>query len=186
MREQRDGWAGFFGTVALTAVLLGGGLALLSGYLIGHFSHPKEKTTTIARSGLPGLPIAGAPAPAAPSPSSAPSATTPAPAATTTTETQKPETQTATTPAEPAAGKTPSGAGKTVFAANCASCHTLKAANASGQVGPNLDQTKFDEKAIATQVQNGGGAMPAFGKNKILTAAQIQEVAQYVAQVAGK
>ena len=39
-------------------------------------------------------------------------------------------------------------AGKAVFAANgCASCHTLAAAGATGNVGPNLDQAKFEELA---------------------------------------
>ena len=36
------------------------------------------------------------------------------------------------------------GAGKRVFAMaepTCGSCHTLKAANANGQVGPNLDES---------------------------------------------
>ena len=36
------------------------------------------------------------------------------------------------------------GAGERVFAAaepTCGSCHTLKAANANGQVGPNLDES---------------------------------------------
>ena len=32
--------------------------------------------------------------------------------------------------------------GKKIFSANCASCHTLKAAGATGTIGPNLDQLK--------------------------------------------
>jgi cytochrome c oxidase subunit 2 len=39
------------------------------------------------------------------------------------------------------AAKSPGGGGQAVFAANgCASCHTLKAANATGTAGPDLDK----------------------------------------------
>jgi mono/diheme cytochrome c family protein len=51
-----------------------------------------------------------------------------------------------------------------------------------GPVGPNLDQLKPGEAAVATQVTKGGGAMPAFGGT--LAPKQIQAVAAYVAAVA--
>ena len=35
--------------------------------------------------------------------------------------------------------------GKAIFQANCASCHTLAAADATGTIGPNLDQLKPSE-----------------------------------------
>ncbi len=75
--------------------------------------------------------------------------------------------------------------GKAVFAsAGCSGCHTLKAAGASGNVGPNLDQLKPSQSKVAHQVEVGGGAMPAFKGQ--LSDAQIQAVAKYVADVAGK
>jgi mono/diheme cytochrome c family protein len=75
--------------------------------------------------------------------------------------------------------------GRQVFeSAGCTSCHTLKDAGSKGTVGPNLDQLKPSEAAVQHQVENGGGAMPAF-KDK-LTAAQIAAVAKYVSSVAGK
>ncbi len=75
--------------------------------------------------------------------------------------------------------------GKQIFlSAGCSSCHTLKAAGASGTVGPNLDALKPPVARIVLQVTNGGAIMPPF-KNK-LTPAQIQAVAAYVASVAGK
>ncbi len=74
--------------------------------------------------------------------------------------------------------------GKTIFQSQCSSCHTLKAANASGTIGPNLDQLKPSEARAARQVLNGGVVMPAF-KDK-LTAAQIAAVAKFVASSAGK
>ena len=75
--------------------------------------------------------------------------------------------------------------GKAIFAsAGCAGCHTLKAAGATGTVGPNLDQLQPPESIVQHQVEVGGGAMPAFKGQ--LSAAQIQAVAQYVSSVAGK
>jgi len=74
--------------------------------------------------------------------------------------------------------------GKTIFAAECASCHTLAAAQATGTIGPNLDQLKPTEARVKHQVEVGGSVMPAF-KGK-LTAAQIAAVAKFVASSAGK
>jgi mono/diheme cytochrome c family protein len=74
--------------------------------------------------------------------------------------------------------------GKQIFTQNCAGCHTLKDAAASGKVGPNLDDLKPDEATTDRQVTNGGGAMPAFKGQ--LQADEIKAVSQYVASVAGK
>ena len=74
--------------------------------------------------------------------------------------------------------------GKAIFKAECSSCHTLKAAAATGTVGPNLDQLKPKQATVVRQVTNGGAVMPAF-KGK-LTPAQIQSVASFVASNAGK
>jgi cbb3-type cytochrome c oxidase subunit III len=74
--------------------------------------------------------------------------------------------------------------GKTIFQSECASCHTLKDAGATGTVGPNLDQLKPSEAIVEHQVTNGGAVMPAF-KGK-LTPAQIAAVAKYVSSSAGK
>jgi mono/diheme cytochrome c family protein len=82
-------------------------------------------------------------------------------------------------------GGTAAPNGKQVFAsAGCSGCHTLKDAGATGTVGPNLDQLKPSEAAAQKQVENGGGAMPAFKGQ--LTPAQITAVAKYVSSVAGK
>ncbi len=74
--------------------------------------------------------------------------------------------------------------GKAIFQSQCASCHTLKAANATGTTGPNFDQLKPDAARVQHQVEVGGGVMPAF-KGK-LTDQQIQAVAKFVADTAGK
>jgi mono/diheme cytochrome c family protein len=76
--------------------------------------------------------------------------------------------------------------GKTVFTATCGSCHTLKAAGTSGEVGPNLDELEPDLATVEHQVVNGGGGMPAFGNEGILNAKEIKAVATYVSSVAGQ
>jgi cbb3-type cytochrome c oxidase subunit III len=73
---------------------------------------------------------------------------------------------------------------KSIFSANCASCHTLKAAGATGTIGPNLDQLKPSFTIAQHQIEVGGGVMPAF-KGK-LTQAQIDAVAKFIADSAGK
>jgi mono/diheme cytochrome c family protein len=97
------------------------------------------------------------------------------------------------TTSTPEAGTTSTGAGgtqqasaqgKQLFTQNCAGCHTLKDANARGQVGPNLDDLKPDEPTTQRQVTNGGGGMPAFKGQ--LSDPEIKAVSQYVASVAGK
>jgi cytochrome c553 len=80
-------------------------------------------------------------------------------------------------------GKSASSPGAKVFAsAGCGGCHTLKAANAKGQVGPNLDELKPAEATVERQVRGGGNGMPSFGKR--LSANQIALVARFVSQSA--
>lgn len=103
------------------------------------------------------------------------------------TATPAPTTTTQATTTEPATTETTTQAtadGEAVFAANCASCHTLKAADASGQVGPNLDDLKPDAARVEAQVKTGGNGMPPFAD--VLSAAEITSVADYVASNAGK
>jgi cytochrome c6 len=80
-------------------------------------------------------------------------------------------------------GTAPSGA--QVFASSgCGGCHTLKAAGASGSIGPNLDQLRPSASAVAAIVKSGGGSMPSFASK--LNGAQISAVAAYVSSVAGR
>lgn len=80
-------------------------------------------------------------------------------------------------------GEGDAAAGEAVFKDNCATCHTLSAAGASGTVGPNLDDLKPDAETVKSQVENGGGAMPAFKSQ--LTEEQIADVSAYVSENAG-
>jgi mono/diheme cytochrome c family protein len=71
--------------------------------------------------------------------------------------------------------------GATVFAsAGCGACHTLKAAGATGSVGPDLDAAKPGQDLVIQRVTNGINVMPAFGSQ--LSTSQIQDVASYVYQ----
>jgi cytochrome c6 len=92
-------------------------------------------------------------------------------------------------------------AGKALFSAKCARCHTLGAAGANGKVGPNLDEafaamrasgrdTHFEESTIrqvvADQIKfpaqrDEGVNMPA----DLVKGGAVDDVAAYVASVAG-
>ena len=90
-------------------------------------------------------------------------------------------------PANPPKPAGPGGAtdGKTIFAtAGCTGCHTLEAAGSTGTVGPNLDEAKPPKELVIDRVTNGQGGMPSFKGQ--LSEAQIEAVADYVSQNAGK
>jgi cytochrome c553 len=76
-------------------------------------------------------------------------------------------------------------AGAAVFKdAGCGSCHTLKAAAASGQIGPNLDDLRPGFETVRAKVARGGGGMPAFAGR--LTPQQIRDVAAFIAKNAAR
>jgi peptidoglycan hydrolase-like protein with peptidoglycan-binding domain len=59
----------------------------------------------------------------------------------------------------------------------------LRAAGSTGTAGPNLDDLRPSQGAVASQVTYGGGGMPSFSSS--LSAARIQTLAAWVAGVAG-
>ena len=77
-------------------------------------------------------------------------------------------------------------AGRSVFAKYCATCHTLKASNAVGKVGPNLDVLHPPKGLILDAIANGRargqGQMPA----GLVDGEDAQDVAAYVAAAAGR
>ena len=89
--------------------------------------------------------------------------------------------------------------GKQLFQEKCAFCHTLREANATGTVGPNLDDAfrpsvkqGFEESTIkqvvADQIKfagNYGAKGPTMPKN-LVTGTDAEDVAAYVAAVAGR
>src|SRR3954454_12709740 len=76
--------------------------------------------------------------------------------------------------------------GRELFAQNCSTCHTLRAANAVGRVGPNLDQLRPPKvlvlDAIAKGRARGQGQMPS----QLLVGGDAQDVAAFVAATAGR
>lgn len=76
--------------------------------------------------------------------------------------------------------------GRELFAHNCATCHTLKGANAVGKVGPNLDALRPPKALVLNAIQlgraRGMGQMPA----NLLQGKDAQDVAAFVAAVAGR
>ena len=62
--------------------------------------------------------------------------------------------------------------------AMCGSCHTLKAAESSGDIGPNLDMLKPQIPQIINAVTNGIGVMPPW--SHILSVEEIEAVAYYI------
>jgi mono/diheme cytochrome c family protein len=89
--------------------------------------------------------------------------------------------------------------GRTLFAKNCSTCHTLAAADSAGKVGPNLDvlisgingasppetiknRVTFVKDAVTNGRARGSGQMPA----GLLDGQDEQNVADFVAKVAGR
>jgi mono/diheme cytochrome c family protein len=76
--------------------------------------------------------------------------------------------------------------GRATFAKYCSTCHTLRASNAVGKVGPNLDVLHPPKGLILDAIKNGRargqGQMPA----GVVDGQDAQDVAAYVVAVAGQ
>ena len=77
-------------------------------------------------------------------------------------------------------------AGRALFAQSCSNCHTLRASNSVGKIGPNLDVLRppsgLVENAVLQGRARGSGNMPA----GLFTGEDAKQVAAYVAAVAGR
>jgi cytochrome c553 len=87
--------------------------------------------------------------------------------------------------------------GRQLFAQHCAFCHTLAAANAVGKIGPNLDTLQPARSLVLHTIENGCLQNPPSGSSQtclgngtmpgnILQGQQAQQVASFVAKIAGK
>jgi len=70
--------------------------------------------------------------------------------------------------------------------AMCGTCHVLKAAGSTGDIGPDLDSLKPSEEQVKGVVTEGLGVMPAFGEEGLLTSEEIDAVSYYVANSSKK
>jgi mono/diheme cytochrome c family protein len=89
--------------------------------------------------------------------------------------------------------------GKSLFVTNCGACHTLAKAGTDGVFGPDLDQRLAPATApppppstikprVLSAITNGVYTRTVYGRmpKGILSGQQAQEVANFVAQVAGR
>jgi mono/diheme cytochrome c family protein len=90
--------------------------------------------------------------------------------------------------------------GKSLFETNCGTCHTLYAAGTDGNFGPNLDEllapngpvdegeVKGIEERVLNAVHRGVDSSTTPGRMPpgILSGAQAEEVAEFVANTAGE
>ncbi|HZB23588.1 MAG TPA: cytochrome c [Gaiellaceae bacterium] len=103
-------------------------------------------------------------------------------------ETAEPDTvegtiETETQAAGPTEGDAAAG-GDLYAAQGCGGCHTFSAANSSGTIGPNLDDSSIEFQAAFTQIANGGGGMPSY-KERGLSDEEIANLAAFVTEERG-
>ena len=76
--------------------------------------------------------------------------------------------------------------GRELFGERCASCHTLKAANAIAEIGPNLDEIRPQKALVLDAIEkgraNGNGQMAA----NLYTGQDAEDVAAFVAKAVGQ
>lgn len=94
-------------------------------------------------------------------------------------------------------------AGKAAFETNCGNCHALYAAGTNGNFGPDLDellapagppsgpkaeQTIQTEKRVLNAIEEGvdSSTVPGRMPGGIISGAQAEEVAEFVARTAGQ
>lgn len=66
---------------------------------------------------------------------------------------------------------------------SCATCHALEAVDATGTVGPSLDELQPDAARVETALREGLNAMPSYANT--LSDAQIRALARFVADATG-
>jgi mono/diheme cytochrome c family protein len=76
--------------------------------------------------------------------------------------------------------------GRELFGLRCANCHTLKAANAAGAIGPDLDELRPPKALVLNAIENGraqgNGQMAA----ELYTGQDAEDVANFVAKAVGQ
>ena len=76
--------------------------------------------------------------------------------------------------------------GRAVFARNCSSCHTLRASNATAQIGPDLDYSQPTVEQVEHFIANGGRSPMAVMPSGLVTLDDARDVARYVHVIADR
>ena len=75
--------------------------------------------------------------------------------------------------------------GRELFGLRCANCHTLEAANAIAQVGPNLDQIRPPKALVLDAIENGRASGNGQMAGGLYTGEDAEDVAAFVAKAVG-
>jgi len=76
--------------------------------------------------------------------------------------------------------------GRELFAERCANCHTLKAANAVAQVGPNLDNRRPPKALVLNAIHNGRAQGNGNMAADLVEGEDAEDVASFVAKAVGQ
>lgn len=76
--------------------------------------------------------------------------------------------------------------GRELFAGRCAQCHTLEAATAVAQVGPNLDELRPPKELVLDAIANGRARGAGQMSARIYTGQEADDVASFVAKAVGQ
>jgi quinohemoprotein ethanol dehydrogenase len=71
--------------------------------------------------------------------------------------------------------------GRQLFGETCASCHTLAAANAVGQIGPNLDELKPDTALVLNAIENGRSTPRGQMPGGLYSGREAEDLAAFIA-----
>ena len=76
--------------------------------------------------------------------------------------------------------------GRELFGLRCSNCHTLKAANAVAEIGPNLDELRPPKALVLNAIQNGRAAGNGQMAANLYTGQDAEDVANFVAKAVGR
>ena len=76
--------------------------------------------------------------------------------------------------------------GRQLFAERCANCHTLEAANAVAQVGPNLDDLRPPKNLVLDAIHNGRARGAGNMAADLVEGQDADDVAAFVAKAVGQ
>ena len=76
--------------------------------------------------------------------------------------------------------------GRQLFGQRCRNCHTLKAANAVAQVGPNLDNLRPPKALVLNAIHNGRAAGNGQMAADLVEGQDADDVAAFVAKAVGQ